>query len=176
MLTIAFLASLASAPAIIVPPKPKATLQALVSVEDYPSAARAQHLTGTTRVRLDVAPTGRVAGCSVAASSGTAILDVATCRLLTTRARFTPAIDSTGNPAADSVEAELSWSLRTDWSAHRAVGMIGGDRRVRRPAGAAAADLRVLEQPDRPAAVAAARRDQGRPALDLLRRARRLEA
>jgi outer membrane biosynthesis protein TonB len=68
----------ASAAAVVVPPQPKAAYHGLVSLDDYPTAARAQHLTGTTRVRLDVAPVGRVAACAVIASSGAAMLDAAT--------------------------------------------------------------------------------------------------
>jgi protein TonB len=100
---------LAAAAAVVTPPVPKAPYEGLVVPDDYPAAARAQGLTGTTRVALDVAPTGRVAACTVLASSGTAILDSATCRLLATRARFTPARDSNGAPAAASVEASLTW-------------------------------------------------------------------
>jgi len=93
------------------PPVPRAPYERLVSADDYPPAARAQGLTGTARVKLDVAPTGRVAGCTILASSGTALLDGATCRLLAARARFHPAQDEAGNPAPGAVEVELPWSL-----------------------------------------------------------------
>jgi protein TonB len=93
------------------PPVPKAPYERLVSIDDYPAAARAQGLTGTARVRLDVAPTGRVTGCTILASSGTALLDAATCRLLSSRARFEPARDGAGKPVAGAVEVELPWSL-----------------------------------------------------------------
>jgi protein TonB len=95
---------------IVAAPVPHQPYERLVSREDYPAAAREQGLAGTTRVRLDVLPTGRVSACTVLASSGAAALDAATCRLLSSRARFTPARDSNGNPAAGSVEAELTWS------------------------------------------------------------------
>jgi len=99
----------AMAASIVAQPVPRATLQSLVSPDDYPAAARAQGLTGTTRVALTVGPNGRVSACHVLASSGAQVLDSATCRLLSSRARFTPAMDSTGNPAEATVEASLAW-------------------------------------------------------------------
>jgi protein TonB len=108
MISLAFLVSLAVAPAIAAPPVPRAPLEGLVSVDDYPPAAGG--VAGTTRVLLDVASMGRVTACRVLASSGTAALDAATCRILASRARFTPAMDSTGMPVAASFEASIGWS------------------------------------------------------------------
>src|SRR3954464_8968978 len=92
---------------VATPPVPKAPYERLVSLADYPAAARAQGLTGTARVRLDVASTGRVAGCTSLASRGPPLLDATTCRLLAARARFQPARDEAGNPAPGSVEVDL---------------------------------------------------------------------
>ncbi|MBV9930369.1 MAG: energy transducer TonB [Alphaproteobacteria bacterium] len=105
-----FLLAIAAAPAVA-PPVPKAAYQRLVSLDDYPAAARAQGLAGTVRFTLQVAPTGRVTACVIRASSGTALLDAATCRLLSSRARFHPARDARGRPTAGSANGQLTWSL-----------------------------------------------------------------
>jgi protein TonB len=53
-----------------------------------------------------------VTNCSVTSSSGSSALDAATCRLLTSRARFTPARDSSGNPTTDTVSARIVWRIQ----------------------------------------------------------------
>ncbi|HEY1604066.1 MAG TPA: energy transducer TonB [Allosphingosinicella sp.] len=99
-------------PPRIEPAHAKASLQGLISAEDYPPAAQRDNVTGTVRVRLQIGTNGRVTGCSVTGSSGSAALDSATCRLLTSRARFTPAHDSSGNAVADTVNAPpIRWQL-----------------------------------------------------------------
>ncbi|HEY7808983.1 MAG TPA: TonB family protein [Allosphingosinicella sp.] len=90
---------------------PKAPVERLVTVEDYPAAALRAGEQGQVRVILDIAPTGRVTGCRITASSGSAILDSSTCRLLYSRARFTPAQDAAGNAVADRFATSLTWSL-----------------------------------------------------------------
>jgi protein TonB len=62
-------------------------------------------------VVLSIGPNGRVAGCSVAASSGSRTLDSATCSILTRRAKFTPAQDSSGNPTSGSFRQTIRWVL-----------------------------------------------------------------
>ncbi|HEX5181773.1 MAG TPA: energy transducer TonB [Allosphingosinicella sp.] len=99
-------------PPRIEPARAKANLQGLISSEDYPPSAQRDNVTGTVRVRLQIGTNGRVSGCSVVGSSGSAALDSATCRLLTSRARFTPAHDSSGNAVADTYMAPpIRWQL-----------------------------------------------------------------
>jgi periplasmic protein TonB len=93
------------------PARAKANLASYVSDEDYPSTAARNEEQGTTRFRLAVAPSGRVAECTVTASSGSSALDSATCRLMKQRARFTPARDSDGRPTSDSVTSGIRWVL-----------------------------------------------------------------
>ena len=92
-------------------PKARQPLQRLVSQEDYPASALARGEEGGVAFTLDVHPQGRVTGCTITRSSGSAALDSATCMLMRRRARFTPAIDSNGMPAAGRVEDELVWTL-----------------------------------------------------------------
>jgi protein TonB len=97
------------------PAKAKASLQGLISGDDYPDSAKRNNETGTVRVRLQIGANGRVTGCSVASSSGSPALDSATCRLLQSRARFTPAHDSSGNAVADTQMAPpIRWQLTGD--------------------------------------------------------------
>jgi protein TonB len=89
----------------------KANLASYVSNDDYPSSAIQREEQGTTRFRLTVGTDGRVTNCEVTGSSGSSALDSTTCRLMRSRARFTPARDSGGNPTTDSVSSSIRWVL-----------------------------------------------------------------
>jgi protein TonB len=102
-----------------VPPEPRklepaharANLGSYVSDADYPASAIRDEQQGTTRFRLTVGADGRVSDCVVTGSSGSAALDATTCRLMKSRARFTPARDGEGRPAADVVANAIRWVL-----------------------------------------------------------------
>src|SRR5581483_2895906 len=100
-----------SPPAKVEPARAKADLHSLVSNEDYPDAAQRAGEQGTTGFRLTVGTDGRVSACEVTRSSGSSTLDSATCRLMRSRARFTPAHDSSGRPMTDEVGASIRWVL-----------------------------------------------------------------
>jgi TonB family protein len=89
---------------------PRAPLPSYVSARDYPRAARAAGIEGIAYVRLVIGTDGRVRACAIAQTSGSAALDAAACRLLTGRARFTPARDG-GAPACDVAEGAILWQL-----------------------------------------------------------------
>lgn len=96
-----------------VPPKSAVgNLQGLFSPDDYPSAAADNEEQGTVSVRLAIGPNGRVTDCSVSSSSGSRTLDSTTCRILRSRARFTPATDNMGNPTAGSFTQRITWRLQ----------------------------------------------------------------
>jgi protein TonB len=103
----------------IIPPEPRkvepaharANLASYVSDADYPSTAIRNEEQGTTRFRLTVGADGRVTDCAVTGSSGSAALDATTCRLMRSRARFTPARDSDGRPTGDTVANAIRWVL-----------------------------------------------------------------
>ena len=89
----------------------RAEVKALISADDYPAEAMKRHEEGTVRVKLKVGADGRVVGCSII-QSATPALDVATCRVLTARARFTPAKDQFGKPIEDEfVAPPIRWVL-----------------------------------------------------------------
>ncbi|HEX8572573.1 MAG TPA: energy transducer TonB [Allosphingosinicella sp.] len=91
--------------------KPVAPLTSFLTPDDYPAAAIRAGEHGTVSFRLSVGADGRVYGCAVTGSSGSAVLDSATCRLMTSRARFTPAGDKRGRPRADDFEGRIEWKL-----------------------------------------------------------------
>ena len=95
----------------IEPARARANLGSYVSDADYPSSAVRNEEQGTTRFRLGVGPDGRVTECTVTGSSGSSALDSATCRLMKSRARFTPAHDSEGRRVPDSVSSAIRWVL-----------------------------------------------------------------
>ena len=95
----------------IEPARARANLASYVSDADYPTSAIRAEEQGTTRFRLSVGPDGRVSECTVTGSSGSSALDNATCRILKSRARFTPARDSSGNPTSDTVGSAIKWVL-----------------------------------------------------------------
>ncbi|GAA4027319.1 hypothetical protein GCM10022281_02500 [Sphingomonas rosea] len=86
-------------------------LAAYLSEDDYPVDAIRNGEEGTVAFTLEVTPQGRVGGCTIVASSGSATLDEATCRLMTTRPRFAPALDQFGNPTRDSFFGRIRWVL-----------------------------------------------------------------
>ena len=81
---------------------------------DYPARALRNYEQGTTRYRVEIGGDGLVSRCTITGSSGSSILDSETCRMVTARARFTPARDSAGNPVTDTREAEVTWLLGDD--------------------------------------------------------------
>jgi protein TonB len=78
---------------------------------DYPADAIRNEQQGTTAVSLTIGTDGRVSGCSVSASSGSSSLDSATCRVIRSRARFTPAKDQNGNPIQGTFSQRIRWVL-----------------------------------------------------------------
>jgi protein TonB len=97
------LLALAAAPARPVPKAraaPAGSPGSWLSDDDYPKDALRQEIDGTTAFRL-----------TITTSSGSASLDNATCAKLMERARFTPARDAKGRPAADTYDGRITWRL-----------------------------------------------------------------
>jgi TonB family protein len=89
----------------------RANLASYVSNDDYPQDALNREEQGTVGFRLEVDQAGKVSRCIVTASSGSFSLDSATCRIMTARARFSPAINDLGQPVRDSVNSRIRWQL-----------------------------------------------------------------
>src|SRR3546814_19942676 len=70
---------------------PKGRRATWITTEDYPGSAQRAGDEGATAIKVDIDSEGRVTSCTVPASSGSAALDDATCKLYQRRARFNPA-------------------------------------------------------------------------------------
>ncbi|MDP9162983.1 MAG: energy transducer TonB [Pseudomonadota bacterium] len=91
--------------------KARGSLVGLFSNDDYPSSALSANEHGTTAVRLTIGTDGRVSACDVTSSSGSSALDSATCNILRRRARFTPAMDTNGQPTTDTYSQRITWQI-----------------------------------------------------------------
>lgn len=78
---------------------------------DYPIGARIAGIEGMVAVRFTIQPDGRVSGCQILKSSGSAELDGTTCRLIERRFRYRPARDSLGRPIAEVATTSFTWGL-----------------------------------------------------------------
>jgi len=93
------------------PPIPTGNPGYWVTDDDYPTAALRQELQGITTFRVTVAPDGHVTDCSIVQSSGTELLDQATCRAVTLRARFKPALDANGTAVNGTYTNRIRWII-----------------------------------------------------------------
>lgn len=93
---------------------PRGNVARWVTTEDYPSNDVRLNHTGAVRFRLAIDASGKVAGCTVLQSSNYESLDAATCRLVSRRARFDPARDTTGEAATGSYEGTIRWVIPRD--------------------------------------------------------------
>jgi protein TonB len=102
-------------PVRTVPPqRARANLNSYFSADDYPAAALRGEDQGTTSFRLTIGPNGRVMDCAVTGSSGSSALDQATCRILRSRARYTPARGPDGNPTGGTDSGRVTWRLPSE--------------------------------------------------------------
>jgi TonB family protein len=102
--------ALAAAPPPDIHPEPEQP-SSWMSDQDYPAAAIRAGESGTVAIRLDVDAQGRVTGCTVTASSGSATLDSTTCRIMQTRGHFRPARDGGGKEVASTWSTRITWRL-----------------------------------------------------------------
>lgn len=103
-------AFMASGPSVQ-PARPRAQLASYVSDDDYPASALKRGEQGRVAFSLDVAADGRVTSCRITRSSGSSALDNATCRIMRSRARYTPALNARGYPVPESDEGVVSWTI-----------------------------------------------------------------
>jgi protein TonB len=88
-----------------------ATIGSYISDDDYPIEALLKHKQGVVHFRVTIGTNGRVSRCEVTGSSDSPLLDEATCRIVSERARFAPARDSNGNPIEVQREEAVRWTL-----------------------------------------------------------------
>jgi TonB family protein len=78
---------------------------------NYPPEAIRASRQGRVAALLAIDATGAVTGCTVQASSGTTVLDTATCEIATAHLRFDPATDDKGQPTASTYVLRVRWLL-----------------------------------------------------------------
>ena len=93
------------------PPIPTGNPGNWITESDYPAVALRQKLQGVTTFRLTVGTNGRVAACSILQTSGTNLLDEATCRAVSQRAMFKPALDLNGNAVDGTYTNRIRWII-----------------------------------------------------------------
>lgn len=71
-------------------------------LRDAEVPASARKGSGTVSVRLDVAPSGMVSGCTIIKSDVSPALNAATCAMFARNARFKPARDASGKAIAST--------------------------------------------------------------------------
>jgi TonB family protein len=91
----------------------KANLARLFSDADYPAVSVMKGESGRVGFALLIGEDGRVADCTIVATSGVPALDSQACALLKTRAKFEPARGSDGKPAKDSAVGGIVWRMPT---------------------------------------------------------------
>ena len=93
------------------PRRPAARNGNWITDDDYPRRALVDEAEGSVGYRLAIGANGRVSGCELTRPSGHRALDDATCRLITSRARFEPATDETGARVPGSFAGSVTWRI-----------------------------------------------------------------
>ena len=82
-----------------------------VVTNDYPAKALREGAEGVAGFRVVVGSDGRVDACEITVSSGNALLDEATCKNVSSRARFEPATDGNGQKVVGSYSSQVRWQM-----------------------------------------------------------------
>ncbi|MEM7702891.1 MAG: TonB family protein [Pseudomonadota bacterium] len=90
---------------------PKGNPASWIMERDYRPNWIRQELSGVAAFTLDIDARGKVTDCTITRSTGHDVLDGATCRLLTRRARFDPARNSAGDKVAGSYSSSVAWKI-----------------------------------------------------------------
>jgi periplasmic protein TonB len=91
-------------------PQPRGNPGTWATPNDYPSRALREERTGTTGFRVTVGTNGRVESCTITSSSGHPDLDEATCKNVTRRARFKPALQN-GQEVQGTYSNRIRWVI-----------------------------------------------------------------
>ena len=85
-----------------------------IYVSDWPLRKDGIPPSGIVHLRFIVASNGRVSRCDVTRTSGYAVLDETTCRLIKRRFRYRPARDGDGRAIAQVIPGTHDWGLEPD--------------------------------------------------------------
>ena len=97
-------------PPVVVPPHPLGNPGDWVTPDDYPPRALHNNEAGNVGFVLSYDVQGKVTGCEITASSGSADLDEATCTSLMARAGFKPGTKG-GKPEAGVYRSSVRWQI-----------------------------------------------------------------
>lgn len=92
-------------------PVPLANPGEWLTENDYPKSSLDAGHEGTTSFLVNVSADGRVSACKVTVGSGWEVLDETTCRIVSERARFTPAFDKRGRAIAGTYANRVRWVI-----------------------------------------------------------------
>lgn len=92
-------------------PEPRGNPGNWANANDYPSRALREEREGSTSFRVEVGTDGRVTRCTVTGSSGHSDLDEATCKNISRRARFRPALDPSGREISGTWASRVKWEI-----------------------------------------------------------------
>jgi periplasmic protein TonB len=93
---------------------PKGDPAAWFSTDDYPPAAQREGREGSVQIAWQINEQGKVENCHTVESSGSPDLDDTACRLITRRAKYSPALDQTGKPIRSSANINFRWTIPKD--------------------------------------------------------------
>ncbi|NMW30870.1 TonB family protein [Altererythrobacter sp. RZ02] len=91
--------------------KPRNAPSGWITQSDYRTSWINREYTGVARFQLSIGTNGRVQNCQIMASTGHSVLDTATCKLASRRARFEAARDSNGEKVIGSYTGSVRWEL-----------------------------------------------------------------
>ncbi|WP_288409441.1 energy transducer TonB [uncultured Sphingomonas sp.] len=86
-----------------------------VTNDDFPAEALRKDEKGIVKFALSVNPAGRPTGCRIVETSGSALLDQTTCRVMVLRGVFKPATDKHGRPVTGEWEQRVNWQPPSDY-------------------------------------------------------------
>lgn len=90
-----------------------ADLRSVFSPEDYPFQALRKEQGGSGQYLLLVDEHGKVIGCQVLHATGAPVLDDTACLVIENKAKFTPALNKSGQPVRSTVVTPpISWQMR----------------------------------------------------------------
>jgi len=85
-----------------------------INADDYPPEALLRAIEGRVLVRIAVSAQGRASECATVATSGSAVIDETTCRVIRRRARFRPARDAAGRAVPARYVSSVTWLVPRD--------------------------------------------------------------
>ena len=78
---------------------------------DYPSAMLRIGGNGMVQFRLDISETGSIAACHIQSRTNPDAFADLSCKLISKRGRFTPALDRNGKPVKSYFVSSVRWTM-----------------------------------------------------------------